>query len=295
MNSSTEDKYTRRLAAREIPRGSHSCVFYASEDERAHIAGAFVQHGIRAGERVLYFADERSPASVVDSFRSIVEDIDGHLSAGDLVVSTAGASYLSTGRFDPVETKAQWLRERDRTMRLGYSALRVVGNMGWAARGIPGSDALVDYERSLESVFSAGSLTGLCEFDRQLFGSAAIMELGSLHDCEAEPEYLCDEMGLTIIPSFSSYGAIFVGVLTSANMHLLERSLFTIMHGVTSSVFFDLSELQVEDPRALYALIRAARQVPVGETLTFVRPAEAIRQAMERNRWDKIANIRIDG
>jgi hypothetical protein len=50
--------------------------------------------------------------------------------------------------------------ETEQALADGYAALRVTGEMGWALRGLPGSERLIEYEAKLNRFFpSRGSMS----------------------------------------------------------------------------------------------------------------------------------------
>lgn len=130
--------------------GDHVC--WAVDDDRARrdaIAG-WVRDGIRDHHKILYLGDD--PAGIVDGVEGIGVDAYEALAIGQLRADTAESTYLAAGAFDPVATIATWGVEADRARAEGYTGLRVVGDMSWASRSVPGAELLAQYEVDINPI-----------------------------------------------------------------------------------------------------------------------------------------------
>jgi len=89
--------------------------------------------------------------------------------------------YYPTGEFVPeatLETLTQ-LFELSRTD--DARGCRTLGEMAWALRGVPGSDLLVEYESSINSLVDTIPLNVLCQYDTEQFDSETIFEILCVH------------------------------------------------------------------------------------------------------------------
>jgi DNA-binding CsgD family transcriptional regulator len=64
---------------------------------------------------------------------------------------------------------------------LGSAGCRVAGEMTWAVRSIPGSDHLVEYEESINSLVETNPLAVLCQYDTEQFDGATLYDVLSVH------------------------------------------------------------------------------------------------------------------
>lgn len=150
-----------------VAPGDHVCWIVDDDRVRADTIADFFIAGLRARHRVIYSGDD--PGSVLGVLRDRGTDPAEPLRTGSLVADTPDASYLAAGHFDPEAVLAGWHAEADRARRDGYLGLRVVGDMSWALRHIPGSERLDWYEAHVNTVISDGFVAGVCAYDRRLF------------------------------------------------------------------------------------------------------------------------------
>ena len=63
----------------------------------------------------------------------------------------------------------------------GFSHIRACGEMEWATRGIPGSEHLVEYESKYNELYSKYPVTGICQYNANLFDGATIHGILKVH------------------------------------------------------------------------------------------------------------------
>jgi hypothetical protein len=96
-------------------------------------------------------------------------------------VSPAESVYCPGGRFSPevmFETLREFRRESDTAH---YNGVRVSGEMGWALRGIPGSDRLLEYEAGVNYVLPETGITAMCQYDANIWDGATILHILRVH------------------------------------------------------------------------------------------------------------------
>jgi anti-anti-sigma factor len=147
--------------------GDHICWMVDDDRTRLQSIATWVSAGIHDHHKILYCGD--APAAVIDSVNGIGVDAYEAVAIGQLRADTAEATYLADGAFDPQATLALWAVEAGRARAEGYAGLRVVGDMSWASRRVPGAHLLPQYEIDINTMFTDGFLLGACAYDRRLF------------------------------------------------------------------------------------------------------------------------------
>ena len=141
-----QPKVAMGFTKERFPAGTHMCLIYGDEVERRSTISKFLEAGLSAGEKVGYFADTMSPDDVCDWLADMGVDVGAGGNAERFGVSIARDTYCPHGKFVPDEMlgtlRGYYMRLTDE----GYRGGRVSGEMSWAARDIPGSDRLMEYE-----------------------------------------------------------------------------------------------------------------------------------------------------
>jgi MEDS: MEthanogen/methylotroph, DcmR Sensory domain len=161
-----------------FPAGTHMCLIYSDDLERRTIIGKFMESGLRAKEKVAYFADAMKPEEV----RAWLQNMGVELPDNDgFSIGDAANTYCSSGAFVP-EIMLQTLRKfYGQAINEGYPNARVSGEMAWALRGIPGSDRLMEYEALVNEVMVTHPVTAICQYDASRFSGATILDVLKVH------------------------------------------------------------------------------------------------------------------
>jgi hypothetical protein len=165
------------FTSEEFPEGTHMCLIYSNEEERAYIVSKFLEAGMKGNEKVAYFAHEMNK-----------EDIDTWLnskgisvSETNLNVANAKETYCPSGEFVP-ETMLETLRQFYTSSKENdFHASRVSGEMIWALDNITGSEKIMEYESKVNQVLETHPVTALCQYDANKFDGATILNCLKVH------------------------------------------------------------------------------------------------------------------
>ncbi len=161
--------------------GAHICSIHGSEEEHRFLLAPFLRRGLKRGEKVLYVADEHPPELILSYISGEGTDGEAAVRSGQLEIVSSEDTYLAGGRFDP-EAVAGLLRKAARRAREeGYPCLRLTGEMGWALRGLPGSERLMEYEALLNALVREEGIIALCQYDRRRFPARLLLEVLATH------------------------------------------------------------------------------------------------------------------
>ncbi len=164
-----------------LPEGTHACFLFSDEVERRSVIYPFVRAGLKDLEDVYYYADALATELLE---RALDEQTTALLSRDELSrlnVASAMDMYYPTGEFVPRATLELLLQLYELSRSSDARGCRTVGEMAWALRGVPGSDQLVEYEASINTLVDTIPLNVLCEYDTEQFDGETIFEILCVH------------------------------------------------------------------------------------------------------------------
>ena len=161
--------------------GMHLCCIYGSRDEHLDSAAEFIRQGLELVEKVIYIADVMNAKSFLKILREKGLKVYGRMSKGQLLILASRGSYLRKGVFDPASMLDMLEKETESALSGGYSALRVLGETGWALSGAPGAGRLLEYEERVNGFFPGRRCAALCLYDRKKFPPEMLLKILSAH------------------------------------------------------------------------------------------------------------------
>lgn len=224
---------------------------------RADTIASFFIGGLRSRHRVIYSGDQ--PELVLAALRARGADPAEPLRTGSLVADVPESSYLAAGYFDPEAVLAGWAAERERARREGYLGMRVVGDMSWARRDIPGADRLAWYESMVNTIISDGFVAGVCAYDRRVFEALDLREYMWTHQGTAATGMPFDpatSLRVRRVPA----GLILSGEADRSNRTALAAVVDQLFDGADGDreMVIDVSGLRFADTAVARILVQAA-------------------------------------
>jgi hypothetical protein len=184
-----------------LPNCGHLGSFYESDSQQQALLRAFVVQGLRRHEKIILINDELTGGSAIGPAELVGMELRPYLLPGQLRVLTALQTFLQQGFFDPSRMIA-WLRSETRKAEVeGYSALRVTADMGWALRGIEGSERLIEYEAALDPFLRGRRCRILCQYDARRFPPAVLQHTLTAHPAVAVGGAVCHNSYYRMAPS----------------------------------------------------------------------------------------------
>ncbi|BEL07095.1 hypothetical protein Q0Z83_052860 [Actinoplanes sichuanensis] len=235
--------------------GDHACVIIDDDDVRIRGLATYINAGIRADERILYFGPD--PERLADEL-GVHDAID----RGQVVMVTAEDSYLAGGRFDPEATMDGWRTEAARARADGFRSLRAIGDMSWAAGPVAGAERLAWYEANVNRVFAERQAMAICLYDRRLFSPAELQRVTWAHPAavdhntgaEAEPALRFARLG-------DPPGIRIRGEADLSNRQALRSVLERLVDDTPAGdqpIVVDVSELRFADAATVRILLEVA-------------------------------------
>gem|GEM_PF-1195648 len=170
----------------------HSCLIYDSTEEQFAAVVPFMRHGLEAGQRCVYIADDNTVGAVSAAMNDDGIAVDAEIARGALQIITKQESYLRNGNFDPrgmigLLTEATAAAKAD-----GYDALRVTGEMTWVLGGEPGTERVFEYEAEVNRFFPDHDVLAICQYARRRFEPEAVLNVIRTHQSVICEGVLCE-------------------------------------------------------------------------------------------------------
>lgn len=240
--------------------GDHVCWAFADDAERRALCAAAVRGGLRDDQRVVYLTAAVEPGEALAELARARVDTGAALRAGRLRVAGADDTYLAPGHFDAQAAHAMFREEVRQARRAGYAGLRAVGDMTWAARGVPGTGQLPRYERQVNRLYADGYALAVCLYDRRLFGEPGFGELARAHPAT----YLPRTSGRVAAPLLRMVrrggGLRLAGEADLSNRDALATVLTHLLDDSPAPVVtLDLTELRFADASTCELILQLAR------------------------------------
>jgi hypothetical protein len=164
----------------ELGLGEHVAFFFKSNEGRLAFVIPHMVRGLRNRERCVYIAHENTLTDIQDAFAEAGVDIDSSSAKGALSIVTTHDTYLRHGIFEPERMIADLDRDVRFALQLGFSGLRVTGEMSWALDLPFALSRLCEYEHELRRHWPA-QLGGLCQYDESLFAADVVERMAGCH------------------------------------------------------------------------------------------------------------------
>ena len=258
-----------------VSLGDHVCWAVDDDAIRMEAIAGFVRAGLSAHEMVLYCGDD--PEAVLAGLQRYGVGTRAALTAGLLSAHTGEALYLTAGRFDPAATLARWRDRLVATRAEGVPGMRVIADMTWATRGVPGVELLGWYEAQINMLFTDGFVAAVCAYDRRRFDPIDLRPLIWAHPGLAGSEMpFAPDSSLRARRTLRPYGLRLEGEVDLANRIALAALVERLFDDEPAEVTVDVSGLRFADTAIARLLIRAAsagagRLSVIGCSATMVR------------------------
>ncbi|MFA6502749.1 MAG: MEDS domain-containing protein [Candidatus Paceibacterota bacterium] len=193
-------------AIEKISVHDHLCLIYENKEEQFAAAIPFMRIGLERGEKCIYIADDNTAAEVLNAMRIGGIAVDEALKKGSLAVIGKKDAYLRNGYFDPDEMIKFLTESTDAAKKEGYTALRATGEMTWMLGGEKGTDRLIEYEAKLNRFFPHNDALALCQYNRQRFGPAILLDVIHTHPIVVVGNTVCKNFYYVPVEDFLREG-----------------------------------------------------------------------------------------
>jgi hypothetical protein len=167
------------LRGADLAGPCHACAFFSDAEEEYRVLLPFAADCAHCSERCLQFLDPTHVHQRQQRLAAAGIDVAGARETGHFELRTWEDSYLRDGHFD-VDDMLALIEETLRTGRR-FGRTRVWADMGWALRGLPGSDHLAEYESRVNPVVERGNDVVICVYEHGRHSAAVVMDILRAH------------------------------------------------------------------------------------------------------------------
>lgn len=169
------------LAGSLVQGSCHACAFFHSKDEEYQVLMPFIKEGLARGDRAVHILDPDTR----DAHRQRLElegiDVADAEAQGKLDVRPWEDAYIKDGHFDQFRM-IEAIKEALSAGRQQPGQLtRLIANMEWALKDLPGVQDLVEYETRLNKVLPHYHDPVICTYDLSRFDASVVMDIMRTH------------------------------------------------------------------------------------------------------------------
>ncbi|HZY17846.1 MAG TPA: MEDS domain-containing protein [Ramlibacter sp.] len=160
----------------------HVCAFFNSKEEEYDVLVPFFKEAVEQGEKNMHIVDAAFAAE--HKARLVAGGVDAHQceACGQLEVVSWHEAYLDeNGVFDKDRMLATVDHLTGTGRDAGYKRLRIMGNMDWAFKDLPGADKLIEYEAEVNDVLARNRQPAVCVYDIAKLSGSMMMDLLRTH------------------------------------------------------------------------------------------------------------------
>jgi hypothetical protein len=165
----------------QFKHGDHTCVFYRDEEHLLEVLVPYIADGLRKGERCFCAQKAYIGQQLLYDLNFLGIDTDAEQKRGALEIHTEDEAYFPNKRFEPSVMLNMLLNTLDDAIVHGFTGLRTAGELSWASLGEGNCDQLLVYEEIVEKAFPGRTLTGLCQYDVNLFSPEILRSVTDAH------------------------------------------------------------------------------------------------------------------
>ncbi len=144
----------------------HAAIVYWTSAELFDSVVPYLCAGLRAGDQVVYVADDHSVEAVSEALRAAGIDVGAEVSAERLILTQARAAFFPAGCFD-VERALDGVRALAASAAArGFERVRLSVEMTYLLADVPGIERGAEFEaRANEEIFSEHPFVCICSFN----------------------------------------------------------------------------------------------------------------------------------
>jgi hypothetical protein len=162
----SERRFAFGSKERALRTRDHAAIVYWDSSELLENVIPYLVEGLRAGDKVVYVADDHPLAVLEEGLARAGVDVGTHTSRGSLVLLTAEQAFFGGGRFDVQAALAGVQQLAEAAAREGYSRVRFSVEMTYLLANVPGIEHGPEFEsRANDEIFAKFPFVCICSFN----------------------------------------------------------------------------------------------------------------------------------
>ncbi|NLZ39528.1 MAG: hypothetical protein GX893_07995 [Firmicutes bacterium] len=164
---------------KDIPWGTHLCVFYETDRDLIDIAAQYFRAGLENNEYCVWIVPESiSPAVAVSSLQKVIPNFALYLQ--QLEILKFSEFYLNNGNFNRDNILSMWEKKVAAALAEGYEGLRVLGCTSWVKK--KHWQVFMEYEAAINKALATLQIIGLCPYPLVKYSKHEMLEIVSNHN-----------------------------------------------------------------------------------------------------------------
>jgi anti-anti-sigma factor len=257
-----------------LDAGDHACLTFSDPEERFDILAAFVAAGSARGDKIICYADAVRVGELRHELRERGVVDDRHPvrieRSEELWDDNAGPNAATM-----VERLAAELAE---ALDEGRTGLRFTADMCWAARPQANAEQLLAFESEVGKLFADGTVTAICEYDRESFDPVTLAYASRVHPRTVAATVYHEDPVLRICRQYVPPGVRVAGELDYRKADALTDALAEAVR-LDRDIHLNLNHLRFIDAGAAAVILRTAANLP-GSRRMVVVCAESIERTL---------------
>lgn len=169
------------VCGRLLEHSAHVCAFFESSDEEYDCLVPYFAEGLAQDEQVISIRDSSGLGAHQKRLAAAGLPIAAAVRSSQLRLLASEETYLQDGHFE-VERMYRMIETVLREAAAGpFGRVRTCGDMSWALRELPGTDALMEYEARVNRLTQEHDCTLMCAYDVNRFSGRVLMDVLSTH------------------------------------------------------------------------------------------------------------------
>lgn len=249
----------------DLAVNDHACLTFGEPEELFDLTAAYVRDGLASGLKVLWLSDSPPDQSLAQLARRGIE-VSAAVTAGQMA-AVACADYLLRGGAFTAGQAANWLHDQMAASRNdGYQGLRLAVDMSWALRPISGVEQLPDFEESVAAMLASGTVSMLCQYDRERFDPVTLASVAALHTRSVAAATYYQDAVLRICRQYAPAGIRLAGEIDYRAEEPLSLALAEALR-MDGTITINMADLSFIDACCLRMIVTAARSLPTPRSI----------------------------
>jgi anti-anti-sigma regulatory factor len=245
----------------ELAVNDHACLTFGDPEELFDLTAAYVRDGLASGLKVLWLSDCAPDLSLARLARRGVE-VSAAVTAGQMAALSC-ADCLLRGEAFTAGQAAAWLHDQMAASRDGgYPGLRLAVDMSWALRPITGVEQLPDFEGMVAALLADGTVSMLCQYDRERFDPVTLASVAGLHTRSVAAATYYQDAVLRICRQYAPPGIRLAGEMDYHAEEPLSLALAEALR-LDGTITINMASLAFIDAACMRMIVTAARSLPV--------------------------------
>lgn len=243
----------------DLAVNDHACLTFGDPAELLDLTAAYVRDGLASGLKVLWLSDA-APNRSLSQLTERGVDVSPALTAGQLAVVEC-ADYLLQDDAFAAGHAVTWLKGQMTACRDdGYPGLRLAVDMSWALRPIAGVEQLPDFEGTVASMFADGTVSMLCQYDRERFDPVTLASAAALHNRSVAAATYYQDAVLRICRQYAPPGIRLAGEIDYHAEEPLSLALAEALR-LDGTITVNMANLSFIDAACMRLIVTAARSL----------------------------------